>query len=239
MRKILLLFGFLLLSSLPAKATLSLVSVSVPSGSGLGSPITYSVTSSTGSLEIIGIISDTGVTVTSCTDNKSQTYILHATHGTSTAGNAWICYKTSSATGVTSVTVSFTGTTTLNVAVYDVSSATGGAVDAIVGYSAQTGAASQSVTAAGAGFAVDMYVPNVVPTLTGAFTDSVMAQNGIAGHAYSFYDQNAAGGTLTANANSSPSVWAAVIVEFKEAAGGTNGSLIAGPTTSAGPTQIY
>lgn len=82
-KKLILIFALLFFVPL-AHATITLNRVNVPAGSGSGSPITYSITSSTGNLLVIGIVADTGVTISSCTDSAGQSYVL-STGFTSTA----------------------------------------------------------------------------------------------------------------------------------------------------------
>lgn len=228
MRKLLAILPALLflLCAYPAHATISLSHTTLGPNCGpsaCASPTAFAVTTSTGNMEIVAIAMDPGVTITGCSDSKSNSYTLNATKGTDTAGNTQVCYCFSCTTGVTSNTVSHTGTGNISVAVYDCSTSSGGVLDAIAAQSSiSTNPAAGSVTAAGAGIAIAAYAGIQNPTATtGSFTFNAIADNAIMNGVGAANFVNSSGGSLTATFNTGGGHWSMVVAEFKEASGGT------------------
>jgi hypothetical protein len=68
------------------------------------------VPSSTGNLSVVTVCLGIGATVTSVTDNKTNSYVSAGTRGTDThGGDCEIWYAKNAATGITSVTVNYSG----------------------------------------------------------------------------------------------------------------------------------
>ena len=194
--------------------------VSVPVGSTGASPVTFTITSSTGNLLIAVVVVNTGVTVSGVTDSKSQTWVSVGVHGTATGGNCYIFYKASSVTGVTSINVTLSSTGVC-VAVFDCGSSTGGALGS--GYNAlssqTTSNPAPSLVASGAGICVAIVATdnNTNETAASPFTDASMSYSGIANYDDCGYDVNSSGGTLTCHFTGSTTSWSSVIAEFVEA----------------------
>jgi|KBSMisStaDraftv2_1062788.scaffolds.fasta_scaffold15503_5 hypothetical protein len=195
--------------------------VSVPTSAG-ASPVTLTITSSTGNLLIGLFVVNSGVTISGITDSKSQTWTALASHGTSTGGNAYIFYKLSSLTGVTSITVTMSATG-IDAAVIDCGSTTGGALDTSNSLSSQTtNNPAPSLVAAGAGICTAVVAVNAAVGGAGApFTDELMTGSNITGADGGGHDVNGAGGTLTCTFTGTVANWSSSIAAFKEASAST------------------
>jgi len=211
---------------------IALSHVSVPSSQSGSSPLSFAITTSTGNLMIVGLIVDPALTVTGVTDSKGQTYTPVGVNGTdATTGKTYFFYKLSSATGVTSISVAFSGTGAVAFISYDCSSTTGGASDTQVPFSTQTTASpSMSITASAAGICVAIEgndsgasVSVATPFTLDGINVGSLAQFGGAAH-----DVNSGGGSLIATfTDLGDTHWNGVIATFKEA--GTAAVTIVGP----------
>lgn len=171
---------------------------------------------------ILVVFSDAS-TLTGITDNKGQTYTIHATSATGNSGGEllWIAYKLNSVTGVTSFTATFTTSGGVQAWVYDCSSTTGGAFDNIAAFNNQSSTnPAPAVAAAAAGIAVcGLGSAAVTPSAVAVpFTFDSPVDNTMGSMFCASHDVNGAGGTLTSTFTAATSAWTALIASFKEAA---------------------
>lgn len=227
MRRILLLAA-LLFAPVLAHATIALVAVSTPVDQRLATSNTFTVTSTTGNLNVLAIVvSATGPTISSITDNKSNTWTVNATQGTfatNSGSTTIIAYSFSASTAVTSVVINFSGVifSGVSIAFYDFSSSTGGALDTINALSTQTSAnPAPSLTAAGAGAVVSVVSKvSSLSAVAAPFTLSAIGTTIVQNFGAAAYDVNASGGTLTSTYTSGSSdSWCSTIASFKESSG--------------------
>jgi hypothetical protein len=204
MRRLLQFAALFLLAATPA-AAMSLAHVSLPTNlHATSSPTSFTVTTSTGNLNEVYIYSDTAAcTVSSVTDNKSQTYTVEKSlTGQGTTANLYLFIGFNLATGITTISVTHASTCNISIVDYDVSSTTGGQIDKTASNTLATSAnpapSLTSIASAG-GFTTSfvMSESNNASAVSSPFTLELLSCTLTVYFSYSAYDANAGGGTLT------------------------------------------
>jgi hypothetical protein len=158
----------------------------------------FTVTSSTGNFLALVIACDVGVTILGVTDNKGNTWALDPTFAGCPAGNALLALSFGAATGVTSVTVSSSGSGGISVGLYDLGSSAGGALGAIASNSGSSGTPNASVTAPAAGIVIGVASNGAAITSAGGgYTLEAMSTTALVYKAASSYKANSTSGSQT------------------------------------------